>query len=55
SVLWPNVAPGAHVVRAVVDPADDVSEENEGNNEVYGMVLVAKAQAFLPLVLRNGW
>jgi hypothetical protein len=49
TIVWPNVAPGAHVVRAVVDPEDKVSEGSEDNNEVYGVVLVARGRAFLPL------
>jgi hypothetical protein len=53
TMVWPSVSPGAHVVRAVVDPEDQVSEESEGNNEVQGLVLVAKEQSFLPLLTRQ--
>jgi hypothetical protein len=53
SVVWPNVAPGAHVVCAVIDPDDRVSEANEGNNQVCGVALVAKERSFLSLVLRQ--
>lgn len=52
TMVWSNVTPGAHVVRVVVDPGDEVSEGSETNNEVYGVVLVAKEQVFLPLISR---
>ena len=53
TLAWLNVAPGAHVVRMVVDPEEEVSEGNEDNNAVDGLVLVAKEQVFLPLVIRQ--
>lgn len=53
TITWPGVEPGAHIVRAVVDPAGEVSESDEANNEVTGIVLVAKKQAFLPVVTRG--
>ena len=53
TMVWPNVMPGAYVVQVVVDPEDVVSEGNEGNNETSGVVLVAKTQAFLPLITRE--
>lgn len=52
SVVWADVAPGAHTVKVVVDPSDGIPESNEGNNQVYGMVMVAKAQIHLPLATR---
>jgi hypothetical protein len=42
TTTWPGVTTGSHVVRVMVDPEDDVSEGSEGNNEVSGVVLVAK-------------
>jgi len=53
TVIWPDLAPGVHVVRAVVDPEGEVSELNEDNNEVYGVVLVAENRAFAPLITRD--
>ncbi len=53
TVTWQNVAPGAHVVRAVVDPEGAVSETDATNNEAEGVILVAEAQLFLPLVSRR--
>lgn len=52
AVIWPNVTPGAHVVRAIADPIGAVNEGNENNNEVYGTVWVAKHQIFLPSIAR---
>jgi hypothetical protein len=54
TMTWPDVAPGAHVVRMVVDPEATTSEGNEDNNQAVGLVLVAKGQTFLPLVVRRG-
>jgi len=54
TMAWSNVTPGGHVVRVIVDPGDEMSEGNENNNEVYGVVLVAKEQVFFPLVTRKG-
>jgi subtilase family serine protease len=53
TVTWSNVPSGAHVVRVIVDPGDEISEGNEDNNEAYGVVLVAQEQFFLPLVARR--
>jgi hypothetical protein len=53
TLVWPDVAPGSHVVQVVVDPEDVVSEGNEGNNEISGVVFVAKTHAFLPLITRG--
>jgi len=53
TIVMSNVSPGAHVVRVVVDPGGEVSEGSEDNNEIYGVVLVAKNQVFLPLTIRN--
>jgi hypothetical protein len=53
TMVWPDVAPGSHVVQVVIDPEDAVSEGNEGNNEKSGVVLVARMQAFLPLITRE--
>jgi len=53
TITWPNVTPGAHVVRAVVDPEDQVGEGSEDNNEVYGVVLVARGRVYLPLSTRR--
>ena len=53
TVTWPNVTAGAHRVQAFVDPEGKVSEENPSNNKVPGVVLVATAQVFLPLVTRG--
>lgn len=53
TATWPDVLPGAHVVRVVVDPEQEVSEGNESNNEVVGVVLVAKQRVFIPLVTRH--
>jgi subtilase family serine protease len=47
------VAPGAHSVRAIVDPEDEISEGDETNNEVNGVALVAETQTFLPLIARD--
>ena len=41
TTTWSNVTPGSQVVRAVVDPNDDVNEEREDNNEVEGLVTIA--------------
>ena len=54
TTTWPDVAPGTYVVQAVVDPEATTSEGNEDNNQTYGLVLVAKGQIFLPLVVRHG-
>ena len=54
TITWSNVPSGAHVVRVIVDPGDEISEGNEDNNEAHGVVLVAKEQFFLPLVTREG-
>jgi hypothetical protein len=53
TMVWPDVAPGSHVVQVVIDPEDTVSEANEGNNETSVVVFVARAQAFLPLITRE--
>jgi hypothetical protein len=53
TMAWPDVTPGAHAVHVVVDPEDVVTEGSEGNNEIYGVVLVAKEQVFLPLIARK--
>jgi hypothetical protein len=54
TITWSNVPSGAHVVRVIVDPGDEISEGNEDNNEAHGVVFVAKEQVFLPLVTREG-
>jgi len=51
-VVWPNVTPGIHTVRVVVDPENAVSEGNEGNNQAQGLVLVAEHRVLFPLVLK---
>jgi hypothetical protein len=53
TVTWPNLAPGAHAVRVVVDPEDGIREADETNNEVNGVALVAEVQSFLPLITRD--
>jgi hypothetical protein len=53
TVVWPNVAPGAHAVHVVVDPIGAIGEGNEANNEVYGVALVAKARVLMPLLVRG--
>ena len=53
AVEWPNVGPGSHTVRVVVDPGDTVVEADEGNNEAAGVVLVAKHQLLMSVVLRS--
>jgi hypothetical protein len=54
TITWSNVPSGAHVVRVIVDPGDEISEGNEDDNEAHGVVLVAKEQVFLPLATRGG-
>lgn len=51
TAVWPNAAPGAYVVKAVVDPEGEVNEANEANNTVGGVVLVAQEQVFLAFVM----
>ncbi len=53
SVTWTNVTPGAHQVRVVVDPQNDIVEATKSNNELMITVLVATHQTYLPLVLRK--
>ncbi len=53
SVTFPNVSPGSHPVYIVVDPINDVSEDNEADNALSGVVLVATRQAFLPMIARD--
>jgi hypothetical protein len=42
SITWSNVPPGVHTVWVVVDPEDEVTEADEDNNQVQGVVLVAE-------------
>lgn len=51
-VTWPNVPPGAHTVRVILDPSNTISEANENNNQARGTVLVATRQSFMPFVSR---
>ncbi len=53
TVVWPNVAPGAHPVQVVVDPDFTLIEDNKGNNKVSGVVLVARDRVFLPAVMKT--
>jgi hypothetical protein len=53
TVTWSNVPSGAHSVRVVVDPENLIRENDEGNYQVTGMVLVAIHQVFLPLVSKR--
>ncbi len=53
TIPWANVTPGAHVVQAVIDPANTLAESNEHNNQAYGVILVAKHQVFLPVISRR--
>lgn len=52
-LCYPNLAPGAHEVRMIVDPENHIVEQDEQNNEVKGVILVARVQIFLPLVARK--
>ena len=54
TVTWTDLAPGAYIVRAVVDPTNEIEESNEDNNEAIGVVLVATNRLILPLVMRAG-
>jgi hypothetical protein len=53
TVTWPNLAPGTHPVRVVVDPGDLLNESDEGNNQVAGVAWVATHQAFLPTIIKK--
>ena len=53
AVTWSNVTPGTHSVRVVVDPENLIRENDEGNNQVMGVALVAPHQVFLPLVSKR--
>ena len=53
TVTWPNVAPGAHLVRVVVDPGNLLSESSKANNQVAGVALVAPHQIFLPMIAKK--
>ncbi|MCJ7735866.1 MAG: hypothetical protein MUQ10_00945, partial [Anaerolineae bacterium] len=53
TVVWPNVSPGAHSVRMIVDQDGTIDEKAVSNNEVTGTVLVATDRVFLPLVSRS--
>lgn len=54
TVTWPNLSSGGYVIRAIVDPLDEIDESNEDNNEAEGIVLVASTRVLLPLVPRPG-
>ena len=53
TVTWPNLTPGAHPVRVVVDPGNLLSESNESNNQVAGVAWVAGHQVFLPTITKE--
>ena len=52
-VTWPDLAPGTYAIRVVVDPADQISEAREDDNEMWDVVLVATYRVNLPIVLRS--
>ena len=49
SVVWPDVAPGAHRVFVVVDPDGSIEESDEINNTASRVVIIASDRVFLPL------
>jgi hypothetical protein len=51
--LYPDLGPGAHPVRIMVDPENAISETDEFNNELVYTVLVATDQVFLPVIHRT--
>ncbi len=53
TVTWPNLTPGPHPVRVVVDPGNLLSESNESNNQVAGVAWVATHQVFLPTITKE--
>jgi len=53
SIVWPNVLPGAHQIRIVVDPQNEISELTTTNNESTTTVLVATHRLYLPLITRK--
>jgi hypothetical protein len=52
SVVWPAVAPGAHMVYVLVDPDGQVDESDESNNLGSQTILVATNRAFTPYIQR---
>jgi hypothetical protein len=50
SVVWPDVAPGAHRVFVVVDPENLIGESDEINNIASRVVVVASERALLPFI-----
>jgi hypothetical protein len=50
SVVWPDVAPGAHRVFVVVDPENLIGESDEINNIASRVVVVASERVLLPAI-----
>ena len=53
SVTWPNLSPGTHHASVRVDTGDTITEYNETNNQMSGVVLVATERVFLPLITKK--
>lgn len=51
--LWPDLEPGVHTVTIRVDSMGAISETNESDNVLTGMILVPTHQVFLPTVARG--
>jgi hypothetical protein len=52
SVVIPNLSPGVHNFRAVIDALDDISEVNGNDNEIVFSILVAPPGLRLPIIIR---
>ncbi|MGB3717153.1 MAG: CARDB domain-containing protein, partial [Candidatus Promineifilaceae bacterium] len=50
SVVWPDVAPGAHRVFVVVDPENLIIESDEINNIASRVIVVASERVLLPAI-----
>ncbi|MDF1514809.1 MAG: hypothetical protein P1S60_13450, partial [Anaerolineae bacterium] len=49
----PNLAPGLHSIRVIVDNYDDIPEMNNGDNALVFTVLVAGHELRLPFIIRR--
>jgi subtilase family serine protease len=52
-LTWSGLASGTYPLVAVVDPDAAISESNEANNQLAGLVMVARARYYLPVGLRR--
>jgi hypothetical protein len=53
SITWANLSTGAHHVSVRVDTGDTITESNEADNQIVGIVLVATERVFLPVVIKE--